>query len=218
MLRNTQQIAIRVFEPGNFCAAGCAPNSEIVLLHEAIFFKDDTFFLETGDNFLNTRDLPSQNRKWMGLELRGRCYPPHDSVGVKDHGKLIFAEQAKTQRLLIKLLCLLSVPGGNEGHYAFRAQHGPHGTPLLYNQQFDTSLRRTLCSRQKLESLGAAAYIPCPVSAMHMKLKSARLLDRLLTLMIWANWKGVMSRFWRGTDAGIASRRPRLIFAPMSMA
>src|SRR5260370_37002476 len=119
MLRNTQQIAIRVFEPGNFCAAGCAPNSKIVLLHESVLLKDNTFFLETRDNFFNARDLPSEDCEWMRLEFRSRCYTQHDSVGVKDHGKLIFSDQTETLCLLIKLLCLLGVPGGNEGHYAF---------------------------------------------------------------------------------------------------
>jgi hypothetical protein len=57
MLAHGKDVAIRVLEPGYFVAAGGAPDSQLAILNEGIFFECEALLLEPGDDRLDVRNV-----------------------------------------------------------------------------------------------------------------------------------------------------------------
>jgi hypothetical protein len=59
MLADGKHIAVGVFEPGNFVAVGCGPDSSFFVLDEGILLKRDAPLLKPGNDFLDRANISS---------------------------------------------------------------------------------------------------------------------------------------------------------------
>ena len=69
MLADGEDVAVRIFEPGYFVAAGGGPDSEFLILDEGIFFGGDALLLEPGDDGFDVCYFPAEDSALQRSEI-----------------------------------------------------------------------------------------------------------------------------------------------------
>lgn len=97
MLRDAQDIAVGILEPGDLVARGRGPDADFGILDERIFFKSDTALLEPFDDGLDILDFPAQNGVSRGSEIGDSGNAHHVRAGLHGQRILIEADKLKAE-------------------------------------------------------------------------------------------------------------------------
>src|SRR5882762_2907908 len=123
-LREAQDVAVGILEPGDFGAARGGPDTFGILCGHAIAFKMYAFAFESGDGFRDIRDLPAENGERLRLEGRRDVGDAqHDAVGVQGQSKIVLACDTQSEHAFVKWPRFISVQGGGESHDCVRGEH-----------------------------------------------------------------------------------------------
>jgi hypothetical protein len=74
-LRDAQNVAGGVFEPGHLGASGCDPHSKVILFEPGIALELDARSVEFLNGGGDIRDLPTQRGIGVRLDRLNCCYP-----------------------------------------------------------------------------------------------------------------------------------------------
>ena len=133
-MREAEDVAVGILEPGDFGAARRSPDSLRVLAGKAVTLEGNAFGGELRNSFNDIRNLPAENRKLLRLESgRNIGDAEHDAVGVKRKSEIVLAENAQAENAFVKRPRFVGVEGGRESHDFVRAEHSVPLVILLQN-------------------------------------------------------------------------------------
>src|SRR5580704_5633566 len=90
MLRDAQNVAVRVFEPGDSIACRRCPNTQVAILNERIFFDSYAAVPEPASNRLNILYFPTEDGALQRSEIRHFC--DANFVATDTHNQRILIE------------------------------------------------------------------------------------------------------------------------------
>src|SRR5712671_4836680 len=89
-LRKAQDVAVGIFEPGDFGAARSSPDAFGILCGQAIAFEMHALLFESGNGCGDIRDVAPENGERLRLEgSRDVGNTDHYAVGVEGQGKIV---------------------------------------------------------------------------------------------------------------------------------
>lgn len=102
MLAHGQDVAVRIFKPRDFSAAGCIPDSELLILDKRVFLEDNTSFFKPSDDRFDVLYFPAEYGVRRGLEVLSFRNSNHCAVGFHHQGIRVIAHEFKPQPVLVK--------------------------------------------------------------------------------------------------------------------
>jgi len=89
MLADAEDVAVGVFEPGDFAAVGGGPDAEFLVLGKGIFFRGDAAVAKPGGGGFDVLDLPSEDGALERSEIRDLGDANHVVADAHDQRKFI---------------------------------------------------------------------------------------------------------------------------------
>ncbi|HEV2352171.1 MAG TPA: hypothetical protein VG028_20245 [Terriglobia bacterium] len=163
MLADTQNIAVRVFEPSHLGTAGRGPDSLLVLIWQTVTLKVHSFFPQAGNQFLNIVDFPPKDCELLWLEFRDFGCSDHNPIAIQNQGECIFADEPKPQNSFIKRSRFPDVSGGNKSHDSLGTQHECHlGSQLITGERdistHEDNLHQLECKRKVVDKVWGVGF------------------------------------------------------------
>jgi hypothetical protein len=114
MLSYGQDVALRIFEPRHFVAAGSRPTSEFTVWRERILFQVDAAIFEPGSRRLDVLHFPAKDRAWqwrkIGIFVIRILWPPT----LITKAKLLLTHKNRLQFAFVESPGVVVVLCGNE--------------------------------------------------------------------------------------------------------
>src|SRR5258706_10064518 len=123
VLRDRQQVAVGVLEPGHLVARRSGPDAESVLLEEAKALEMHAALIEQRDGRRDIGHVPAEEGERKRFEFGHLRHSDHDAVGVEDTGEAVVVDEAQAEHPFVERSGGIVVGDGDEGDEVCRAEH-----------------------------------------------------------------------------------------------
>src|SRR3569833_4773451 len=118
-LDNTQDVPIRIFEPGDASASRGVPDcARIRFIHAGVARKAHAHGAEPINGLFDVWYAPAEDGEWLRVQLLDSGHAQHRPMRVKlQRKRLLVGDKAQPQNTLIERTSFRGIGGGSEGYH-----------------------------------------------------------------------------------------------------